>query len=219
MAKTYTIQDLREGKVALHNDEDSAESLVKLKKVLQEAFPEDDSPIIGTSEYYFLWTGSEHLWQCNSKIDENIPAQKLDLFIEDTLVQRFPFTIDTKDCALLLEVFDNFGGWDKEILNAWGKSLIKTGQAEVEKQGYDLLRRVSKDDKEKHDALDSIFGADMPFEWIPGAVYKVIVAYGKEVERTASETPYAFYMIGDTGLLFSVNESQIVELVRKPAKA
>ena len=59
----YTIEDIRNKKVAIHNDS----TLEELKEVLRVAFPKDLCEILGVQEYYFAHRHDLHHRECSSK--------------------------------------------------------------------------------------------------------------------------------------------------------
>lgn len=77
----YTIQDLREGKVAI--DYTKNVDLDRLKKVLQEAFPLGSKNILGMSNFYGKReTDRETDWKCwNRKEYSILPKQTVDKFV------------------------------------------------------------------------------------------------------------------------------------------
>ena len=74
---TYTIDDVRNGKCAILNDG----TLEELRTVLKIAFPKDEYPASGTSEYYFRDNYRHHLWiWCDVT---NLPTQSVKEFLKN----------------------------------------------------------------------------------------------------------------------------------------
>lgn len=73
----YTIEDIRNKKVAIHNDS----TLEELKEVLRVAFPKDLCEILGVQEYYFAHRHDLHHRECSSK-KPKIPIQSVKDFIK-----------------------------------------------------------------------------------------------------------------------------------------
>lgn len=206
----YTIEDLAKGRVILKNTgDDTPENLEKIKNILKEAFPEDDSAVLGTSNYYYLWSGSDHLWNCASNVDGlELPIQNLELFSVKN--QRFPFTITTQDVALLITVFENTP-WCDAIMRNVGIEIIKTGYSTVYKEGYETLRKAAIS-SEQQEALDSIFGKEPTIEWTPNDIYKVkLNETGLNGYRMAAEDYLEFYIHGDSGEIFTLKETDVIE--------
>ena len=74
----YTIQDLREGKVAVKNDG----TLKELRKVLKQAFPGDDKYIHGDSSIYFKSDLFHKKWTCLEYLSSK-PTQSVKDFLKE----------------------------------------------------------------------------------------------------------------------------------------
>jgi hypothetical protein len=86
MGVKYTIEDLRNGKVALRNDG----TLQQLEEILRFAFPQDSVPIRPHYQYlYFFADEHEGKWACTDSLAKTkIPCQQIQLFINELAEHR-----------------------------------------------------------------------------------------------------------------------------------
>lgn len=81
----YTIEDLREGKVAVINDGTKKE----LSELLIEAFGDNDQAFTGSHIYYFKSFNYESMWACSST-SPYLPTQSVkDFLSQDTNEEEF----------------------------------------------------------------------------------------------------------------------------------
>jgi hypothetical protein len=84
MLNTKLIKQLRDGEIAVKNDE----TIEELNEILEEAFPSDDSQSIGIWDYYYR-VEKEHYWGCDSST--TLPTYSVkDFFIEAEQEKTFP---------------------------------------------------------------------------------------------------------------------------------
>lgn len=75
--KPYTINDLREGRVAVINDG----TVDELNKVLEYAFPIDGGGSNGKYKYYYVSEEDKDQWELDDEV--TIPTQSVKVFIEE----------------------------------------------------------------------------------------------------------------------------------------
>lgn len=89
--KKYSIEDLRNGIVAVKNDG----TLEELRKVLALAFPEDCSLLQGSASYYQTHDSHKHLWVAT--FSTNLPIQSVKDFLNDEFKYGDIVKIPTSD--------------------------------------------------------------------------------------------------------------------------
>mgnify|MGYP006431339535 CR=1 FL=1 len=97
----YTIQDLREGRVAVKNDG----TLQELQKVLRKAFPEDNTNIHGDSITYYKCNLFEKNWKPSSYITNLLPVQSVKDFLQES---GYPKVMWVRQ--------NSFGYWHKRVV-------------------------------------------------------------------------------------------------------
>lgn len=75
--QTYTIEDLREGRVAVVNDG----TIQELRKVLKKSFPEDSPEASGSYKYYHRDITITNLWESSPTTD--LPTQSVKVFLKE----------------------------------------------------------------------------------------------------------------------------------------
>lgn len=199
----YTIEDLREGRVAIDYGLNNIELLTK---VLKKAFPKHTEPM-GTCRYYLQRPHTETWWATESNPDD-MPTQKLEDFKEHLHDERFPFQLNIDDARKIIGIACQ--EWQKKLLEKWNKVLI-TGFVQVEEDFYTEMRAACT--KEQNELFDRIFGEDYIVDWKPNHAYLVNAGNGKTI-RISSEIKGQFYANGNfKGNTISYKASDIIKLI------
>ena len=110
----YTIEDLREGRVAVKHDD----SLELLTKVLKMAFPNDTEPN-GIVEYYFAHSNNNY-WRSSEYDTFDLPVQSTKDFLEKNdkfpkvmLVSTSPISPSALKRVVIQEVNGGYLAWKK----------------------------------------------------------------------------------------------------------
>lgn len=132
--QTYTIQDLRDGKVAVINNGSAKD----LSKVIKMAFPNDLEINEGYFLYYFKGNFKDN-WDCDNKTD--LPTQSVKVFLKE---------IQDKESLIqaTINAFSTFTDEEKEFYRKL------TGQTERD------IKDFLKPHEEKYSGYTSLIGKD-----------------------------------------------------------
>lgn len=200
--KYYTIDDLKEGRVAIQYGLDNIHLLTR---VLKKAFPKHIEPM-GTCRYYLQRTNTETWLASESK--PTIPVQKLEYFEESLTDKRFPFQLSIDDARKIIGIACQ--EWQKKLLSKWDKVLI-TGFVQVDEDFYTEMRAACT--REQNELFDKIFGEDYSIEWKPNHVYIVDAGAGKALRVSSNNIGYFYangYFEGNT---IKYSSNRIIKII------
>jgi hypothetical protein len=118
----YTINDLREGRVAVINDG----TVEELRKVLKHAFSNDHFKPDGTYQFYIVDPDEDGVWDCADKV--TTPTQSVKVFIEE--IERpssDPLTLE--NCEFVR--CDSWVGSTFKVGGVYTKKLAQTKVEEI----------------------------------------------------------------------------------------
>lgn len=156
--QVYSLEDLKEGRVAMINDS----SINDLRKVLAYAFPNDKSShnMAGVNKFYARCKNEVELWHGCKTI--GLPKQSVKEFIkqidmkEEKKDERFPFELSLSDAMKITAIACS--EWKTKLSEKWGGQILRKGFVSVGESFYKEMRQECNN--QQHEVFDKIFGKD-----------------------------------------------------------
>lgn len=182
----YTIQDIKDGKVAIFHNK-TKPSLDNLRKLIKICFPKDVSIPKGWENLYGRDFDKKDSWESGSNYN-HLPSRPASYFLEQ-VDKRFPFTLSQIEVQDILNVA--CPAWKQKLSKLWGADYIQGNPIIITEEFYREMRSACTDSQ--NGLFDSIFGSDI--EWFPNHAYLVEVS-GVQVLRVASDKVEMFHIDG-----------------------